>query len=77
MAMQDFELAQQDMQYRFRTVRNGQIAALVVTLVFLVIAAYLIVNGFQVAGTILGGIDLVALATAFLAVGRDQRKLDE
>lgn len=51
----------------------GQIFAFIIAMSFLIVSGLLIYLGHEVAGSILGTIDLVALVTAFL-VGRQQQK---
>ena len=45
----------------------GLVFGFLVTLAFLAVATYLIQNGHDVAGTILGSVDLVALVAVFVA----------
>ena len=45
---------------------SGLAAGFVVTLAFLAAAVYLVMNGYEVAGVILGTVDLVALVTVFV-----------
>ena len=48
----------------------GQVSALIISLAFLASATYLVATGSPVAGTILGTVDIVALAAVFLTLGR-------
>ena len=50
----------------------GLISALTIALSFLAVSAGLIVGGHEVSGTLLGTVDLVALATVFVK-GRQQQ----
>ena len=51
----------------------GLLAVFVLTCLPLVVSAYLILNGAQVAGTILGSADLVALVAIFITRRRSGR----
>lgn len=57
-----------------RRAAQGLWAGFVVTILFLFVSAYLILNGHDVAGTILGVVDLVALAGVFVYGSQLQRK---
>jgi uncharacterized membrane protein len=46
----------------------------ILSIVVLALSAALIVNGYEVAGTVIGSIDLVSLATVFVVGRIDQRK---
>jgi len=52
----------------------GLAAGFVVTLSFLVACVFLVFNGYEVAGTILGTVDLVALVGVFVYGSQKQRK---
>jgi uncharacterized membrane protein len=69
------ELARREQTLHYRTIAIGQISALVIALSFLGCATFLIASGFGVAGTILGTVDLVALAGIFLATTKSGEAL--
>jgi uncharacterized membrane protein len=53
--------------------KNGLIAGVFIAVLFLAVSAWLIFTGHDIAGTVLGSVDLVALVTVFV-VGRDSQK---
>lgn len=53
----------------------GQLLGFLVALAFLAGAVYTVVNGFAVAGTIIGSLDLLGLVTVFV-LGRSAQKQD-
>lgn len=55
---------------------RGQWMGFVVALAFLVVAAALILSGHEIAGTVLGTVDLIVLVALF-AVGRQRQSKDE
>lgn len=64
----------QDREYRlvredFYKNMAGLGTAFVITMAFLFVSAFLIVQGYGVYGTILGSVDLVALVTIFVTSG--------
>jgi len=52
--------------------RRGQVFALTISLAFLGVSGFLISGGHDVAGTVIGSVDLVALATVFIVGQRSQ-----
>jgi len=71
------DLAKREQVLHYRTVRIGQLAALLISLSFLGCATFLIKSGFSVSGTILGTVDLVALAAVFLATNKTGEPVTE
>jgi len=55
-----------------RQSKHGQLFAFIIALVFLGVSAWLIYTGHDVAGTVIGTTDLVALATVFI-IGRSRQ----
>jgi uncharacterized membrane protein len=53
---------------------RGQVFAFIITIAFLVAATFLIFYGHDTAGTVLGGIDLVALVSVFIYGKTEQRR---
>ena len=60
------------MRRQYREARLGQIFALIIALVFVIVGAYVILHGQPWQGTILGGAGLGGIVTAFI-VGRNKQ----
>jgi uncharacterized membrane protein len=69
MEVRDMELEEQVVRANIAAEKLGMYTAVVVVLFFLAAAVGLIVSGHETSGTIIGSIDIVALATVFV-VGR-------
>ena len=52
----------------------GLCLGFILSLIVLALSAGLIVNGYEIAGTVIGSIDLVSLATVFVVGRIDQRR---
>ena len=59
-------MAQREQRFRHITTYIGQIFGLIITILFLSSSVYLVSTGHEVAGTVLGTVDLVALVTIFV-----------
>jgi len=55
---------------RYSVIRMGQICAFALAVIFISCATIIILMGYETAGTIIAGIDILGLVTAFLAVSR-------
>jgi uncharacterized membrane protein len=69
MVMAEDQLAHQhgvEKKELFQSAR-GQLFAFIIAIVFLIASAFLIFTGHEMAGSVLGTVDLVALATTFIA----------
>jgi hypothetical protein len=51
----------------------GLVLGFIIAVLFLIVSAALIINGYEVAGTILGTVDVVGLVTVFV-VGRVEQR---
>jgi hypothetical protein len=60
------EMALRDQRIRLRAMLIGQWSALLVTLCLMCCSTFLVATGHEISGTILGTVDLVALAGRFL-----------
>jgi uncharacterized membrane protein len=68
-------MAQKEQRFRHLTTYTGQILGLIIALSFLAASTYLVSTGHDVAGSVLGTVDIVALVTIFVAGrGTSERK---
>jgi uncharacterized membrane protein len=64
-------MMEREQRFRHRQTLVGVIVGFVVALAFLAASAWLILNGHEISGAVLGTVDLVALVTVFV-LGRDK-----
>lgn len=68
-------MAQKEQRFRHFTTYIGQIFGLIIAISFLSASTYLVSTGHDVAGGVLGTVDIVALVTVFVAGrGTSERK---
>lgn len=60
-------MAEREQRFRHRVAAYGQIIGLIIALSFLAASTYLIGSGHDLAGGVLGTVDIVALVTVFVA----------